>query len=64
MKNKILIFLLLGLGVFNIELLAQHGDPALLTTGIHTGNRIGISFHNDGQIAGIISGVDIHIIIG
>ena len=59
MKNKILIFLLLGLGVFNIELLAQHGDPNLLSIGLHTGNRIGISFHNDGQIAGFLVGVDI-----
>jgi hypothetical protein len=27
--------------------------------GLHTGNRIGISFHNDGQIAGILAGQDI-----
>ena len=37
----------------------QHGDALLLSVGLHTGNRIGISFHNDGQIAGIITGVDI-----
>ncbi len=38
---------------------AQYGDPSLLTIGTHTGNRVGISFHNDGQIAGILPGVDI-----
>lgn len=59
MQKKLLFFLLIGIGVLNIELLAQHGDPNLLSTGLHTGNRIGISFHNDGQIAGFLVGVDI-----
>lgn len=61
MQKKIFLFLfLLTFSVItNIEMLAQRGDPNLLTTGQHTGNRIGISFHNDGQIAGILPGVDI-----
>lgn len=35
------------------------GDPTLLKIGYHTGNRAGISFYNDGQVAGFRLGVDI-----
>ena len=57
MRSKIfLITLLLAL---SSSTFAQYGDPSLLAIGTHTGNRIGISFHNDGQIAGILPGVDI-----
>ena len=59
MLNKKLLIFLTIFAVFSVELLAQRGDPSLLATGLHTGNRVGISFHNDGQIAGILVGVDI-----
>ncbi len=55
--TKFLIFF--GLTFLSSQIFAQRGDPTLLAVGLHTGNRIGISFHNDGQIAGILSGVDI-----
>ncbi|MCB9248883.1 MAG: hypothetical protein H6613_10250 [Ignavibacteriales bacterium] len=38
---------------------AQYSDPALRSIGYHTGNRVGISFYNDGQIAGFSVGIDI-----
>ncbi|MBI5476966.1 MAG: hypothetical protein HY964_09570 [Ignavibacteriales bacterium] len=38
---------------------SQLSDPTLRRIGYHTGNRIGISFYNDGQIAGFNTGVDI-----
>ncbi len=38
---------------------AQRGDSRLLRNGRHTGNKVGISFHNDGAVAGTIAGVDI-----
>jgi hypothetical protein len=53
------LLLLFGLILFSINLWAQRGDPRLLRNGRHTGNKIGISFHNDGAIAGTIAGVDI-----
>lgn len=60
MKNKFYIlfvlFLFAGTGIIN----AQYGvDPSLRRIGYHTGNRIGISFYNDGQIAGNNQGTDI-----
>ncbi len=54
--NLYIITLILAI---SFSAFAQYGDPSLLTVGTHTGNRIGISFHNDGQIAGILPGVDI-----
>jgi hypothetical protein len=59
MKNSTFQLFLIGILLFSFEMLGQRGDPNLLTVGLHTGNRIGISFHNDGQVAGILSGVDI-----
>src|SRR5690606_11921236 len=56
-RNFLLLILLLGILPANI--IAQRSDPSLLSIGLHTGNRIGISFHNDGQIAGFLVGVDI-----
>jgi hypothetical protein len=38
---------------------AQRSDPSLRRIGYHTGNRVGISFYNDGQIAGFNLGTDI-----
>lgn len=38
---------------------AQYSDPALRSIGYHTGNRTGISYYNDGQIAGFSVGIDI-----
>ncbi|HQI39884.1 MAG: hypothetical protein B6D44_05755 [Ignavibacteriales bacterium UTCHB2] len=59
MHKTILTILLLLLSLLNLELLAQRGDPTLLRMGRHTGNRVGISFYNDGQIAGFNQGIDI-----
>jgi len=58
-RKLLLLFILLGILIINSDLLAQRGDPTLLSVGIHSGNRIGISFHNDGQIAGNLSGIDV-----
>ncbi|KAB2909028.1 MAG: hypothetical protein LC102_02060 [Ignavibacteriales bacterium] len=58
--NRYLINIsLLLLFVFAGEALAQRGDPNLRRIGYHTGNRVGISFYNDGQISGFNQGVDI-----
>lgn len=53
-KLSIILFFL-----FEITVVAQRSDPTLLTVGRHTGNRIGITFYNDGQIAGFNAGIDI-----
>ncbi|HSL89528.1 MAG TPA: hypothetical protein VK870_09515 [Ignavibacteriaceae bacterium] len=58
MQKKIFLIIII-LTAFSLELLAQRGDPTLLRMGKHTGNRIGISFYNDGQIAGFNQGIDI-----
>lgn len=58
MSFKYLI-ILTGIWIVNNNILAQHGDSRLLRNGQHTGNKVGISFHNDGAIAGTIAGVDI-----
>jgi len=59
MKIKIMkIFVLLFL-VSNLTFAQGKGDPTLLKIGYHTGNRAGISYYNDGQIAGFRQGVDI-----
>ncbi|RKY93918.1 MAG: hypothetical protein DRQ01_03615, partial [Ignavibacteriae bacterium] len=54
MRKSLAIIILCGVSLF-----AQRSDPTLLTIGYHTGNRAGISFYNDGQIAGFNAGVDI-----
>lgn len=59
MQKIILSFILFLLAAYNFESLAQRGDPKLLRMGKHTGNRIGISYYNDGQIAGFNQGIDI-----
>ncbi|MBU2446849.1 MAG: hypothetical protein KJ666_14925 [Bacteroidetes bacterium] len=59
MKNMFLIISLLFFLVLNFESYAQRGDPTLHKIGYHTGNRTGISFYNDGQIAGFNIGRDI-----
>lgn len=54
-KLYALLFLTTAISVF-----AQRtSDPNLLTIGYHTGNRAAITFYNDGQIAGVNTGVDI-----
>jgi hypothetical protein len=53
-KLSVILFL-----SFGISLYAQRGDPTLLTIGYHTGNRAAITYYNDGQIAGINTGIDI-----
>ncbi len=61
MRNKLFSFLLVTIflaGSIIIEAQGK-GDPRLRRIGYHTGNRAGISFYNDGQIAGYNIGVDI-----
>lgn len=53
-KIVISLFVLL-----HVTYVGQYSDPALRSIGIHSGNRAGISFYNDGQIAGINQGIDI-----
>lgn len=57
-KINLPIIVILFLISFEI-ILAQRSDPTLRRIGYHTGNRAGISFYNDGQIAGFNLGVDI-----
>ncbi|HET55747.1 MAG TPA: hypothetical protein ENN33_11085 [Ignavibacteria bacterium] len=45
--------------LFQVASHAQYSDPALRSIGYHTGNRTGISYYNDGQIAGFSVGIDI-----
>lgn len=52
--NLLLIFIL-AVG----NLLAQRSDPNLRRVGFHKGNRVAISFYNDGQTSGFNSGIDI-----
>ena len=59
MQKKLILLILISLTAYSFDLLAQRGDPKLLRMGKHTGNRIGISFYNDGQIAGFNQGIDI-----
>lgn len=58
-RKETILFMLILMTVISFDLLAQRGDPLLLRMGKHTGNRIGISFYNDGQIAGFNQGLDI-----
>ncbi|MBU2507088.1 MAG: hypothetical protein KJ799_10250 [Bacteroidetes bacterium] len=60
MNKKFLINIAILLIIAGTTVQAQgSGDPNLLKIGFHTGNRAGISFYNDGQIAGFRQGVDI-----
>ncbi len=61
MKNKIfsIILVLVFLSASTIIEAQGKGDPRLRRLGKHTGNRAGITFYNDGQIAGFNIGVDI-----
>jgi len=53
------IFIVLSF-VASLQILAQgSGDATLRKIGFHTGNRVGISFYNDGAITGFRQGVDI-----
>ena len=56
MKSLFKLSLLL---LTSLTIQAQYSDPNLITIGYHTGNRIGISFYNDGQIAGFNTGIDL-----
>jgi hypothetical protein len=57
-KKSVLVILFCFLAITS-NTLAQRSDPSLRRIGYHTGNRVGISFYNDGQIAGFNTGVDI-----
>ncbi len=60
MKIKFIKYLLIIMLITASYVAAQgSGDPTLLRIGFHTGNRAGISFYNDGQVAGFRQGVDI-----
>lgn len=59
MNKKYYINLFLILIVAVGSLLAQRSDPSLRRVGFHKGNRVAISFYNDGQISGFNQGVDI-----
>lgn len=59
MKFTIIKMTLLLIALVAFEAAAQYSDPNLRRIGYHTGNRVGISFYNDGQIAGFNQGVDI-----
>ncbi|MCX6152052.1 MAG: hypothetical protein NTX22_16115 [Ignavibacteriales bacterium] len=62
MSKKNFIKLILGLLLCSSFTVAQRrSNPSDYTpwTGIHDGNRIRISFHDDGQISGFLSGVDV-----
>jgi len=53
------IFMVLSF-VISLQINAQgKGDATLRKIGFHTGNRVGISFYNDGAITGFRQGVDI-----
>ncbi|MCF6270890.1 MAG: hypothetical protein L3J41_14330 [Melioribacteraceae bacterium] len=53
------IFIVLSF-VVSLQIAAQgKGDATLRKIGFHTGNRVGISFYNDGAITGFRQGVDI-----
>lgn len=45
--------------LLHVVILSQTSDPTLRRIGLHTGNRIGISYYNDGQIAGFNIGTDL-----
>lgn len=57
MKSLLKVSLLFVIALVTVN--AQYSDPNLITIGYHTGNRAGISFYNDGQIAGFNTGTDI-----
>ncbi len=58
--NKIIKSLLLLMFIYTGQVMAQYGvDISWRRIGYHNGNRAGISFYNDGQIAGYNVGTDI-----
>ncbi|MCK6603593.1 MAG: hypothetical protein L6Q59_01740 [Ignavibacteriaceae bacterium] len=60
MRKTLFTILLLILSLSLADtILAQRSDPNLKRIGYHTGNRVGISFYNDGQISGFNQGIDI-----
>jgi hypothetical protein len=53
------IFIVLSF-LLSLQIIAQgKGDATLRKIGFHTGNRVGISFYNDGAITGFRQGIDI-----
>jgi len=57
---KIFKYFILLSFVISLQVIAQgKGDATLRKIGFHTGNRVGISFYNDGAITGFRQGVDI-----
>ncbi|MFA7228444.1 MAG: hypothetical protein WC061_05365, partial [Melioribacteraceae bacterium] len=57
--RRIVKLLLVIIFFGNAYLFAQRSDPTILTRGYHTGNRVGITYYNDGQIGGTNTGIDI-----
>ncbi len=57
---KILKILVVTSLLLTMQIVAQgSGDATLRKIGFHTGNRVGISFYNDGAITGFRQGIDI-----
>jgi hypothetical protein len=52
MKIKKLFYILLAFASISINIYAQYSEPTLLRIGYHTGNRIAVSFNNDGGLSG------------
>lgn len=62
MKGKFLLTLILPMIlIYRLDIAQTRSDPYSYPVfmGIHNGNRIGISFYDDGQIAGFNTGVDV-----
>ncbi len=61
MKRLTIIFFALGFLIAGTDTWGQRSDPIRYprTIGFHTGNRVGISFYDDGQVAGFNVGTDI-----
>lgn len=60
--KKLIILLIIGFAVAygqQSKIKLRVSDPSLYTIGYMTGNRVGISFYNDGAISGFNQGVDI-----
>ncbi|MBI5214929.1 MAG: hypothetical protein HY960_04195 [Ignavibacteriae bacterium] len=60
MKRFYVPLVIILTGLFVASSFSQpFSDPTLRRLGYHTGNRIGVSFYNDGQVAGFNTGLDI-----
>jgi len=57
LKHSIIVYCCILL--CSVTAFGQRSDPTLRRIGFHTGNRVGISFYNDGQVAGFNVETDI-----